>query len=187
MRVSFAVETDAEGRFACYLRQPEPRIRVQNLYVEILVWVPGSSLVGIAKMEMDADVKTIAPLEITLSIQTSTEMGPAGPPDMTCTIACDHLIGRYADQRDPDTALFEISKNAEAFVFRDVAGPSYLMEQTPEGLQFCNPTERFVVRHDVAQKRYFPDVYHVGQEDGPEETLDLFWSHKSCRDDARGK
>ncbi len=81
----------------------------------------------------------------------------------------DHFLGRYADLRRPETAVFEITKKGDTYVHREFGGPTHEMEVTERGLQFFDATERFVVRYDAEEQTHYLDI-------GRKETLEPEWS-----------
>jgi parallel beta-helix repeat protein len=84
----------------------------------------------------------------------------------------DHFVGKYALAEHPDTAVFEITKKGDEFIFRDLAGPKFEMDIVLRGLEGRrfemekgrdnlrfgdNPRERFRVRYNAAEDRYILD------------------------------
>ncbi|MDH4238027.1 MAG: DUF1573 domain-containing protein, partial [Phycisphaerae bacterium] len=84
----------------------------------------------------------------------------------------DHFVGRYALAGHPDTAVFEIKKEGDVFIFsgldvpkfemdiflRGLEGRRFEMEKGRDNLKFGdNPRERYRVRYNAAEDRYILD------------------------------
>ncbi|MHC4693213.1 MAG: M56 family metallopeptidase, partial [Planctomycetota bacterium] len=84
----------------------------------------------------------------------------------------DHFVGRYALAARPDTTAFEITKEGDVFIFRDLGGPKFEMdillrglkghkfemEKGRDNLKFGRSRrDRFRVRYEVDEDRYILD------------------------------